>query len=141
MSFLTFPQHALKPTAILACGLAFTMAASEPSLSRRADLGGSWSGAGTVTLPSGETERARCRARFSPQGGGSYGMNAVCATPSYRAEQTAVLERVGSDRYAGSFYNPEYSYSGVISVTVRGNRLSATISGGEFAGRMSLRRG
>ena len=42
------------------------------------------------------------------------------ATASERAAQTARVRQVGNNRYSGSFYNSEYSISGVIQVVVRG---------------------
>ena len=65
-------------------------------------------------------ERARCRAHYRRAGANSYTVNATCATASGRADQTATLRRVGENRYSGSFYNSEYSISGVIHVVVRG---------------------
>ena len=85
-----------------------------------ATLEGSWSGGGTVSFTSGATEQARCRARYSPAGRNSYTLNATCATPSGRAAQTATVRRVGDNKYSGSFYNSEYSISGVIHIVVRG---------------------
>lgn len=140
MSYLTFP-NIFRSAGIASLGFVFAIAASEPSLSRRSDLAGSWSGVGTIVLPSGDSEEARCRARFRPSGDGTYSMSAVCATPSQRTAQTAVIERIGSNRYAGSIYNEEYSYTGEIILTVRGNRLSASLSGGQVSGRISMRRG
>jgi hypothetical protein len=132
----------MKSLAIMGCAALFSVAGSEPSESRRAGgLSGSWSGVGTIQLPSGDSERVRCRVRFRSSSGDLYSMNAVCASPSARAVQTAVLERVGSNRYAGSFHNAEYNYTGSIFITVRGDRLNASLSGGGASGHISLRRG
>jgi len=83
-------------------------------------LEGSWSGGGSVSFASGARERARCRAHYRRAGAERYTVNATCATASGRADQTATLRRVGENRYSGSFYNSEYSISGVIHVVVRG---------------------
>jgi hypothetical protein len=83
-------------------------------------LEGSWSGGGTVSFASGAKERASCRARYSRASKNSYTVNATCATPSGRAAQTATVRQVGENRYSGSFYNSEYSISGVMHVVVRG---------------------
>jgi hypothetical protein len=45
----------------------------------------------------------------------------VCATASVKADQTATVRRVGSNRFAGSFYNSEYNVSGTIEIRVRGS--------------------
>src|SRR5215470_20266571 len=88
---------------------------------RVASLEGSWSGGGTVTFASGAKEQARCRAHFSRAGKDSYTVNATCATVSGRAAQTARVHQVGNNRYSGSFYNSEYSISGVINIVVHGS--------------------
>jgi hypothetical protein len=84
-------------------------------------LEGSWSGGGTVSFASGSREQARCRAHYRRAGNNSYAVNATCATASGRAAQTATLRQVGENRYSGSFYNSEYSTSGVMHVVVHGS--------------------
>lgn len=86
-----------------------------------AGLEGSWSGGGTVSFASGAREQARCRAHYRRAGNNSYAVNATCATASGRAAQTATLRQIGENRYSGSFYNSEYSISGVMHVVVRGS--------------------
>ncbi len=103
-------------------------------------LQGSWRGSGRIVLPSGSSERARCRARFTRASRSTYRMSAVCATASARVSQTATLRRVGSGRYSGQFYNSQYDLSGNIYVRQRGNRLTASLRGGGGSARISLRR-
>ena len=109
-------------SSFLAARLTFAalMILATPTYASAEALEGSWRGNGSVSLPSGATEKARCKISFSKQGGKSYGMNAVCASSSARVAQTASLEQVGANRYAGSFNNPEYNVSGTINVTVNG---------------------
>lgn len=85
------------------------------------NLEGSWSGGGSVSFSSGSKEQARCRANYRRRTPDSYTLRAVCATPSARAEQTATVRQVGSNRFAGSFYNSEYNISGSIYIVVRGS--------------------
>ena len=103
---------------------------SLPAYGQQAGLDGSWSGSGRFTLPSGATESARCRATFRRQSGNTFGMKAQCATASVRIAQTAALARVGANRFTGDFYNAEYAVSGTITITVQGNKLSASLDGG-----------
>jgi len=121
---LTLRRTAKVPAlAFLAAMALFGLPASGGAQSDRqssANLEGSWSGGGSVSFASGARERARCRAHYHRAGANSYTVNATCATASGRAEQTATLRRVGENRYSGSFYNSEYSISGVIHVVVRG---------------------
>jgi hypothetical protein len=101
-----------------------------PARGQQAGLEGSWSGSGRVVLPSGATERASCQALFRRQGANAFHMSARCATSSARVAQTAGLVRIGANRFSGHFYNAEYAISGTINVTLRGDRLSASLTGG-----------
>ena len=103
-------------------------------------LEGSWSGGGTVSFASGAKEHARCRARYSRAGKDSYTVNATCATASGRAAQTARVRQVGNNRYSGSFYNSEYSISGVIDVVVHGSSQTVRLTGDSASGVLNLSR-
>jgi hypothetical protein len=109
-------------------------------MGQQATLEGSWSGGGTVVLPSGDHENARCRATFRRRSGNNFGMNAVCATASVRVVQTAKLVQVSANHFSGGFYNSEYDVSGSITITVHGNRLSASLSAGGGTGHFNLSR-
>ena len=67
-------------------------------------------------------------------------MSAVCASTSARVAQVARVQRVSTNSFEGQFYNREYDISGTIFITVRGNRLSASLSGGGGRGTFSLTR-
>jgi hypothetical protein len=54
--------------------------------------------------------------------------------------QTASVQRIGANRFRGDFYNAEYSVSGTITITVQGNRLNASLSGGGGSAFFSLSR-
>jgi hypothetical protein len=103
-------------------------------------LEGSWSGGGTVILPSGGREKAHCRATFRRRSGNNFGMNAVCATASVRVAQTAKLVRVSANHFSGGFYNAQYNVSGSIAITVHGNRLSASLSAAGGTAHFNLSR-
>lgn len=118
--------------------LSTTIVAANALTADAASLSGSWSGGGRVQY--GDTrERASCRARFSG-GGRSYSMRASCATPSGRVDQSAEIEQIGPNRYAGSFFNSQYGVSGSISISVRGDSMSVSLSGGAGSGNLSLSR-
>jgi hypothetical protein len=116
------------------------LAASAPAIGQQASLEGTWNGTGTVILPSGDRERARCRATFLRQSSNRFAMNAICATASTRVAQSAELARNSANRFSGEFYNSEYSFSGSIAITVQGNRLSATLVGGGGSAHFNLTR-
>ena len=112
---------AFAAAALVLSGLPHVGNAGSSKKSSVASLEGSWSGGGTVSFASGSKEQARCRARYSRAGKDSYTVNATCATASGRAGQTARVRQVGNNRYSGSFYNSEYSISGVIDIVVHGS--------------------
>lgn len=120
--------------------LALLLMAPVPAGSQSVSLEGSWSGGGMVVFPSGERERARCRASFRRQSENRFGMNAVCATASARVAQTAAITRVSGNRFAGEFQNAEYGISGSIRLTVHGNSLSASLNGGGGTAHFELSR-
>jgi len=111
-----------------------------PSLAVAEGLAGSWRGNGSVVLPSGATEKARCRVSFSKQGGRSYAMNAVCASSSVRVSQTASLQQVGANRFVGEFINNEYGITGSINLTLSGSSVSAALHGGGGSAFFNLNR-
>jgi hypothetical protein len=103
-------------------------------------LAGSWAGGGTIIYPSGERERARCRATFR-HSGGSVSMHAVCATASVRVTQSAALSRLTSSTYSGEFTNIEYGIQGSIRLKIHSSsRMSASLTGGGGSAHFSLNR-
>jgi hypothetical protein len=114
-----------------------------------AGMAGNWSGAGTVTLDDGSTERIRCRASYAVGAGGS-GLNQTltCASDSYKfnlstnvtAQGTALSGTWnessrninGAIEGRGSNGNFEVvatapGFSANISLTTRGNKQSVVI--------------
>ena len=118
--------------------LALSLSIAQPACAE--GLAGSWSGNGSVQLPTGDTEKARCKATFHKAGSKSYSMNAVCASSSARVAQTASLEQVSSNKFAGDFTNSEYNVSGTITITVNGDSLNAFLSGGGGVARINMSR-
>lgn len=91
-------------------------------------LEGFWSGGGSVSFSSGAREQARCRAHYKRAAKDSYRLQATCATPSGKADQTATVHKVGENRYRGNFHNPDYDISGTIFVIVNGNSQSVRLT-------------
>jgi hypothetical protein len=114
-----------------------------------AGMGGVWSGAGTVALDDGSTERIRCRATYaiSPEGTG-LSQTLVCASDSYKFDlktnivaERGVLSGSWSEGSRGINGNLEGRASGGnfqviatapgftadITLTTRGNRQSVVI--------------
>lgn len=103
----------------LGCAAALMVVAGAAAPATAADLTGSWKGGGTVTFSSGSSEKARCRATFSPSGKAAYDVSATCATQSGTVSQTAFVRGNGSS-FRGTFYNPEFDTNGKIAISVSG---------------------
>jgi len=126
--------------ALAVIGLPHIASAQAVKKAPLASLTGSWSGGGSVSFASGAKEQARCRAQYRRAGENSYTLSATCATASGRAAQTATVRRVGENRYSGSFYNSEYSISGVIHVVVRGASQTIRLVSDSASAVITLRR-
>lgn len=101
---------------------------------------GLWSGGGYAEVESGKRERVRCRVRYTRETPDVFGVSAVCASQSVKLTQTGTVSRVGSNRFAGEFYNPEYDISGRVRVVVSGSSQSVTLTSARGSGSLSLSR-
>lgn len=116
------------PRALAALFAFGALAASFSIKAEAADIEGAWSGGGTVSLASGSSEKARCRARYSRKSATSYALTASCATASGKVNQTASLKKTGENSYSGSYHNKDYNTSGTINVVVRGNTQNISLT-------------
>lgn len=105
-----------------------------------AGLEGTWSGAGSVRLPTGDIEKVRCKATFAKRGSGSYSMTATCATASVRVQQFAVVAQTSPNRYIGNFENLEYGITGTLHITVKGRSMNAAFAGGGSSATVTMTR-
>jgi hypothetical protein len=133
---LSKPLRPAAVAAILALGLISGAASSWAEVG----LEGSWSGGGTVRFASGAEEQARCRAHYSRRSAGIYVLRATCATASGKAAQSATLQKVGDNRFSGTFYNSEYDISGRIYVVLRGSSQSVRLTSGSGSASFRLSR-
>jgi hypothetical protein len=124
-------------TAALAIGL---IGSGGSGRALAAGLEGSWTGGGTVRFASGAEEQARCRAHYSRRANAVYVLRATCATASGKAAQNATLQKVGDNRYSGTFYNSEYDISGRIYVILRGSSQSVRLMSGSGSASIRLSR-
>ena len=135
LSARAFGPGLAKALAALAIGVSLQCGSAVAS-----DIVGSWSGSGTVTLASGATEKARCRASFIAAGGKTYAMSATCATSAAKVSQTAIVSQNTKNRYGGTFYNPEFGVSGRIRIIVNGPRQTVYLSGSSGRATFTMRR-
>ena len=126
----------LAAAVMFAAGIGFSAGLSAQ---QAPSIAGTWSGGGTVTLSSGNIEKVRCRASFSPSGNGA-SMSALCANATTKVTQTAELTRVSPTRYVGEFHNPEFNISGSIRVSLSGNSLTALMAGAGGSASFTMNR-
>jgi hypothetical protein len=124
--------------AAIAFSLAASAAISAHATGPFAPFDGSWSGAGQVRLESGKTESIRCKAYYSPRGGGAgLGLALRCASASNKIDLRATLTSAGS-RVHGSWEERSYNASGTVSGTAAGNNVKLSISGGGLSGSLAV---
>ena len=99
---------------------------------------GSWSGAGTVRLKSGQVEPVRCRIRYEESTGRTSIIRANCSHANGIFEQSGRIVKVSTSRYSGRLYSDQYSVSGDVSITVRGSRQTLTAVSPKGTARINL---
>lgn len=105
-----------------------------------ASFGGSWRGAGNVTLSGGQTERLTCKAYYNPKNGGAeLGIALTCSSQANKIELRANLNSSG-DNVSGSWEERAFNSSGSISGKANGSKLHLSISG-TLKGTMSISTG
>jgi hypothetical protein len=103
-----------------------------------ADLGGTWTGSGTVTLASGATERLRCEAAYEvAQGGQGLRQDLRCRSDSYAFDlRTSVEYRGGS--ITGTWIELTRNAQGSISGQASRGQIQAVVQGPGFAASFAL---
>ena len=102
-------------------------------------LSGHWSGAGTVTLTNGATERLRCKAAYTVNPNGKALQQTLrCASDSYKVEISSnVISEGGS--LSGSWAEATRGVSGNISGRASGAEIVANVAGAGFTARLDVR--
>ncbi len=127
------------PAAVLAMALGMPIATSA---SAAANIIGSWSGRGSVTLTSGQVEPVSCRVSYEKgdDKGKTFVLNATCATTAGTFVQSGRVSKRSSSSYSGSLYSDQYSVSGKVSISVKGSSQTIRVSSKKGRGSLSLRR-
>src|SRR3984893_7271786 len=139
--FLKLPANCLN-AALLASAILLMPAQghTEPgSEAPFAGLSGHWSGAGTITMTDGVTERIRCKASYAVNATGKAVQQSLrCASDSYRLEISSnVISQGGS--LSGSWAEATRGVSGNISGRASGAGISANVAGAGFTARVDVR--
>ena len=142
MAFFTLkPSASCLKTAVLASGLLLisAQAQAEPGSGPFLGLSGHWSGAGTVTMANGATERIRCKAAYAVNVTGKAVQQTLrCASDSYRVEISSnVISEGGS--LSGSWAEATRGVSGNISGRASGAEIVANVAGGGFTAHLDVR--
>jgi hypothetical protein len=103
-----------------------------------ADLSGSWSGSGNITLSSGSHNHIQCRATYNVRAGG-HDLQLVlrCASDSYNFDFRG--NAIYSDgNITGSWSEATQHAAGQFTGRVNGNHINARIEGQTFAALLDL---
>ncbi|MBO0733150.1 MAG: hypothetical protein J2P49_02290 [Methylocapsa sp.] len=132
----------LRKAGVILCGvwlLARAAAYADPALGPFAELSGSWSGGGTITMADGSTERLRCRAANAVHGDGTAMQQDLrCASASYRLDirSNVVVAQGGS--ISGNWAESSRGVSGQIAGHATASAIAANVQGAGFAARIDV---
>lgn len=114
------------------------LAGDAPLFAQSRGLEGYWRGSGFVHPTDGQREKIRCRVTFQRLSASVFSVRALCASQATNITQTGELRRVGSNRYAGEFYNSDFNVRGRIQTRLQGNRQSVTFRSEAGYGQLRL---
>ena len=102
------------------------------------DMAGYWTGAGTVVLKGGDTERVKCAVLYKVGAGGTRIRQTLrCASADYNINGAAEL-RVQGAQVSGSWEEKTYSATGEVSGRYSGSSFSLSIQGASFTAAMNV---
>src|SRR5216684_8830021 len=102
------------------------------------DLGGAWTGGGTVSLSDGSTERIRCRANYSlGDGGTTLKQTLRCASDSYKFNLNSdVVSQGGS--VSGTWSESSRNINGSLRGRASGDRITVFVEAAGFSANLTL---
>lgn len=102
------------------------------------NLAGSWSGNGTITMASGQSERIRCRATYAvPDGGNSMQQDLRCASDSYRFDLRSDVTSQGG-AISGRFLETSRNVGGALSGRAGVGTIQARAEGAGFSASLAV---
>ena len=102
------------------------------------DLSGYWTGAGTVLLTNGSTERVKCAVIYKVGGSGTQIIQTMrCASADYNINAAAEL-RVNGAQVSGNWEEKTYSATGDVSGRYTGSSFVLSIKGQNFTAGMNV---
>ncbi|SFJ51716.1 hypothetical protein [Bradyrhizobium sp. Gha] len=130
-------RRLLMVAAVLFVTAVATSSESKAQAGPFASLAGTWSGAGTVTLDDGSTERIRCRAKYAPVGP-TMEMSLTCASDAYKFNLGADVRAEGG-AIAGSWSETSRNISGALQGRGAGGNYELVASTAGFNANISLK--
>jgi hypothetical protein len=125
--------------AAVCAALMFSTSASHAQSRPFAGFDGAWSGAGTVSLSDGSTERIRCRADYKVDGTGQgLKQNLRCASDSYKFDLNSEVTSQG-DRVSGNWSEATRNVFGSLQGTAGGGRIDVFVEAVGFSANLTLR--
>jgi len=102
------------------------------------DLSGYWTGAGTVLMTSGSTERVKCAVIYKVGGSGTQIKQTLrCASADYNINGAAEL-RVNGSQVSGTWEEKTYSATGDVAGRYTGSSFVLSIKGQNFTAGMNV---
>jgi hypothetical protein len=128
----------LLATALIMAGSAAVTERAVAAAEGFGGLAGSWSGAGTISTTSGNSERIRCRVSYSvtPTGTGLH-QDLRCASDSYNFQVSSDLINQGGS-LSGTWTEVTRQASGNVSGRVNGSNIQVAVSGPAFSAGLSI---
>jgi len=101
-------------------------------------LSGSWSGAGTINLQNGGSERIRCRAAYTVGAdGASLQQSLRCASDSYRFELSSNVQAQGN-AISGTWSETTRGASGSVAGRASGGQIDVRVDSPGFAANLAV---
>lgn len=130
-NFRCFRNTAVAAALLLTPGLAH---ADSPF----ANYAGNWSGAGTITIAEGGTERIRCRGTYSVDGSGNNLHQVLrCASDSYKFELTSDIAARGSN-ITGSWSEASRGINGSVEGSIANGQVTALVQTNGYAATFNV---
>ena len=101
------------------------------------DLAGFWSGNGSVTLASGNTERVKCQVFYKADNNSQLRQTMRCASADYTINATAELQVKGG-QVTGSWEEKTYAAKGEVTGRYSGESFALMIKGASFSATMNV---
>lgn len=123
---------------LAAAALLGTMCAWVAKAEPIGDLAGFWTGNGSVTLASGNTERVKCNVFYKASDGNTQLRQTVrCASADYTINATAELEVKGG-QVTGDWEEKTYAAKGKVTGRYSGENFALMIKGANFTAAMNV---